>query len=178
MFLEKTEIFHQSPCLGDEGRLKIIARLSSDVEALLPYLNAVIKNCLYLSDIKKITFNKGLKIFSIHPKTIGITKLENITDAFNELEWIKNTINHTFDNKNNITPLESIRLRPYALQIWNLLPKQIGCDKCGHNTCTAFACKLMLGEAHPSRCPLLYNGEYEDCKAKLIKMLDVPEFLE
>jgi len=175
MFLEEINIVYTSPCIGDEGRMRAKARISTNVEEMLPYINGYMRNVNYFSELKKITFNKGMKIFCLEPEIARITKLNNITDAYMEFDWLKNMINSVYDRRDSIIPLETMRKRPYALHIYRLLPQKSNCRKCGQTTCMAFACRLMLGQDHPSKCPLLYNGEYEESKIKLISLLDVEE---
>jgi ArsR family metal-binding transcriptional regulator len=119
-----------------------------------------------------------MKIFCLESEAARITKLDNITVAYMEFDWLKNMINNVYDLRDTITPIETIRKRPTALQIYKLLPQKADCEKCGQMTCMAFACRLMQREDHPSKCPLLYSGEYEENKVKLIILLDVDEYVE
>jgi len=175
MYLERISIVQTTPCLGDEGRMKAKACLSTNVEEMLPYINGDMKNATYLADIKKLTFNKGMKIICLESKFARITKLDNITDAYMEFDWLKDMINNIYDRRDTIVPIETIRKRPTALQIYKLLPQKKECEKCGQTTCMAFACRLMQGQDHPSKCPLLYSGEYDESKVKLIVLLGVDE---
>jgi len=95
-----------------------------------------------------------------------------------EFDWLKNMINNVYDRRDTIVPIETIRKRPNALQLYKLLPQKKDCEKCGQTTCMAFACRLMQGQDHPSKCPFLYNGEYDENKVKLIILLGVDEYEE
>ncbi len=68
----------------------------------------------------------------------------NTTDAWQVIDWLKETINKTYQNKEEIEPsYERIR-RPHPLQLYNWLPAK-NCRKCGELCCIAFAVLLFSG---------------------------------
>jgi ArsR family metal-binding transcriptional regulator len=73
MILKEISIIYTSPCIGDEGRMIAKAKLSADVEDMLPYINGCMRNVSSFSELKKLTFNRGMKIFCLEPEVAHIT---------------------------------------------------------------------------------------------------------
>ena len=59
------------------------------------------------------------------------------------------------------------------MDVYKALPG-INCKKCGVDTCMAFASKLIEREMTPADCPPLFEAQYSEKQAALIKLLSPP----
>ena len=88
-----------------------------------------------------------------------MSKALNATDAWQILDWIKDTINETYEDRDSIQPSYERREGVTALDLFEWLPR-LNCGKCGEITCLAFAVKLLLGETRIEECRPLFTNEY------------------
>ncbi|MCL5773077.1 MAG: hypothetical protein M1536_01665 [Firmicutes bacterium] len=155
-FLKSITLCYVAPCIADETKIRLIAYFSSDISEILPYLNTVIKGASYNKNGPTLTYTKGRKIINLYNIKIAIAKADDIIDAWNILDEIKDLINETHKNKDTITPNNEAKVKITALQIYGWLPKT-NCKLCQEATCLAFAAKLLLGEQKLQNCSLLFS---------------------
>lgn len=168
MFLNTIKIIETSPCLAEKELFKAVSRASVSLTDLLPYLNSVLEKPDYQPASYSLVFKRGIIGITIQEDKISLTKFVNITQAYEILDWIKDLINDTYENRDAITPDYSVRKQVGLLKIYNLLPKK-NCKKCKETACMAFAGKLSKYEAAIEDCPLLLEAEYADLLEKLRK---------
>ena len=159
MFLENIEMTFMEPCVADPKRVRMFARMSRDISELMPYLNTVIKNATYNREGNTLCFTKEFRLITLYPEKIAMSKALNPTDAWQVLDWIKDTINETYEKRDSIQPDYERRAGVTALDIFEWLPR-LNCGKCGEPTCLAFAVKLLLGEKRIEECEPLFSAEY------------------
>ena len=147
------------PCVADTERVRMFARMSKDISDLMPYLNAVIKSATYNEDAKTLCFTKQFRLIALYPEKIAMAKALNPTYAWQTLDWIKDTINETHENRDSIQPSYQRRLSITALDIFDLLPR-LNCGECGEPTCLAFAVKFLLYEGKIEQCKPLFTAEH------------------
>ena len=160
MFLKDIEMVFMEPCVADPKHVRMYARMSRDISELMPYLNTVIRNATYSKEGNTLCFTKEFRLITIYPEKIALAKALNPTDAWQVLDWIKDTINETYENRDNIQPNYRRRAGVTALDIFEFLPR-LNCGKCGEPTCLAFAVKLLLGEKKIEECGPLFTEEYD-----------------
>ena len=160
MFLEDIEMVFVEPCVAGPEHVRMFARMSRDITELMPHLNTVIKNATYNKEGNTLCFTKEFRLIALYPKEIALAKALNPTDAWQVLDWIKDTINETYENRDNIQPNYRRRAGVTALDIFGFLPR-LNCGKCGEPTCLAFAVKLLLGERKIEECAPLFTEEYD-----------------
>lgn len=170
MFLEEINIIKTSPCLAEEEKIRVQALLSAKIGELLPYLNAVLPNPNYDPTANILTFKKEEKLFCLQDQRVSITKLRNLTHAYQEIDWLKNLINDTYAKRDSITPAYEGKKRPAAVQVYKLLPRT-NCKLCGQPSCLAFANKLSQMEAEINQCQPVFEEKYNDQRADLLKLL-------
>ena len=158
MFLEEIEMMFMEPCVANKG-VRLFARMSGDISELMPYLNTVIKNATYNKEGHTLCFTKEFRLITLYPEKIALGKALNPTDAWQMLDWIKDTINETYENRDGIQPNYQRRVGITALDIFELLPR-LNCGKCGEPTCLAFAVRLLLGERRIEECEPLFSAKY------------------
>jgi len=158
MFLEEIEMMFMEPCVANKG-VRMFARMSKDISGLMPYLNTAIKNATYNKDGNTLCFTKEFRLITLYPEKVAMAKALNPTDAWQVLDWIKDTINETYENRDSIQPSHERRVGVTALDFFEWLPR-LNCGKCGEPTCLAFAVRLLLGERGIEECEPLLTTEY------------------
>lgn len=148
------------PCKPGAERWNAIAHLSDDISAVLPYLNATLRDCIYDHQSGVLTWQRGGRRIVIRPKEIAVTNLEDREDAWKVVESLVKTINETWERRADIEPDYRKRERLKALDIYKLLPGT-NCKACGEPSCFAFALKVTVGEADIERCAPLFTDEYQ-----------------
>ncbi|HAL61241.1 MAG TPA: Fe-S cluster protein [Chloroflexi bacterium] len=148
------------PCKPGAERWNAIAHLSDDISAVLPYLNATLRDCIYDHQSGVLTWQRGGRRIVIRPKEIAVTNLEDREDAWKVVESLVKTINETWERRADIEPDYRKRERLKALDIYKLLPGT-NCKACGEPSCFAFALKVTVGEADIERCAPLFTDGYQ-----------------
>lgn len=159
MFLEEIEMMFMEPCVANKG-VRLFARTSRDISELMPYVNTVIKNATYNREGNTLCFTKDFRLITLYPEKIAMGKALNPTDAWQILDWIKDTINETYENRDSIQPNYERHAGVTALDVFEFLPR-LNCGKCGEPTCLAFAVRLLLGERKIEECEPLFTTEYD-----------------
>ncbi|RJQ39333.1 MAG: hypothetical protein C4550_05440 [Nitrospiraceae bacterium] len=158
-------------CLQDPVKIRVVGELTDDIGDVLPYLNATLKGGMYNHDAKNLSLKKDGRVITFHPKEIHITMLENKKKAKEILEWLKDVINKTYDNRQNIKPkLDSWPILS-AMSLSGYLPN-VKCEGCPANNCYAFARKLIDSEVNIEQCKPLFSNEYREKREKLLSLLE------
>ena len=178
MLLESYKITRTLPCLADPEKIRVIAEVSGEIYEVLPYLNAILKGCIYNHPALTLTIKKDGKLFTLHAHHITLAKIEDEKEAEEILKWLKNLINETYENRDRIEPNFSKGAELKALDIYRLLPGT-SCKKCGELTCLAFAVKLVGQEIEIGKCVPLFSEAYQEKRNVLLELLhaagyDVP----
>jgi ArsR family metal-binding transcriptional regulator len=183
MLLQSYKITRTLPCLADPMKIRVIAELSDEIQEVFPYLNAILKGCIYNHEALTLTIKKDGKLFTLHFRHITLAKIEDEKEAEEILKGLKGLINETYEKRDQIEPNYSRGADLKALDIYRLLPGT-NCKKCGELTCLAFAVKLVGQEIGIMQCVPLFSGDYQEKRKVLLELLhaagyDVPEvFLE
>jgi len=127
------------------------ANLDQDISEVLPYLNAELGGSAFVDDPPALTLSLHGKLITLHAKEIWINALEDSDEADRILEWLKQEINVTWENRKNIKPLFKIPPSPRIFDVMKYLPRT-NCGKCGLATCTVFAHQLCQGGCDPEKC--------------------------
>jgi len=170
MFLENIEMMNMGPCVGKDGRVWIIARMSRDITELMPYLNAVINSATYNPEADTLCFTMEARMITLRSEKIAVAKALNATDAWQVLDWIKDAINQAYENRDTIQPNYERHPGVTALDIYELLPG-LNCGECGEPTCLAFAVKMFLGEKKVEECAPLFTDEYYRLKGIVLDLV-------
>jgi len=170
MLLSSYKITRTLPCLADPEKIRVIAEISDEIHEVFPYLNAVLKGCIYNHPAFTLTIKKDGKLFTLHAHHITLAKIEDEKEAEEILKWLQDLINETFEKRDKIEPNYSKGAELKALDIFRLLPGT-NCKKCGELTCLAFAVKLVGQEIGIMKCPPLFTGEYEEKRDVLLDLI-------
>jgi ArsR family metal-binding transcriptional regulator len=178
MLLHSYKITRTLPCLADPMKIRVIAEVSEEIHETFPYLNAILKGCIYNHPANTLTIKKDGKLLTLHFRHITLAKIEDEKEAEEILRWLKGLINETYEKREQIEPNYSKGAELRALDIYRLLPGT-SCKKCGEPTCLAFAVKLVGQEIEIAKCIPLFSEEYQEKRNVLLELLqaagyDVP----
>ena len=170
MLLESYQISRILPCLADPEKIRVIAEVTGEIYEAFPYLNAILKGCIYNHPALILTIKKDGKLFTLHARHITLAKIEDEKEAEEILKWLKNLINETYENRDRIEPNFSKGAELKALDIYKLLPGT-SCKNCGELTCLAFAVKLVGQEIEIAKCVPLFSDQYQEKRNVLLELL-------
>jgi ArsR family metal-binding transcriptional regulator len=157
------------PCMADETRVRLIAHLTGDLTAVLPYLNGRMPQASFNAGPCTLTFMDGQRMVTLYPRRIAIGKADDLLDAWRTLEHIRVLVNATWAQRATLVPSYVLRSKPPALEIYKRLPRT-NCRACGEQTCMAFAVKLWQGRAAPSQCVPVFAEEHGELRAALLEI--------
>lgn len=160
--LKAITLCYVAPCMADEKKIRLIAYFDRGITEILPYLNTVIKGASYNKNASTLTFAKECRLINLYNIKVTIAKADDIIDAWKILDELKELINKTYKNIDNIKPNYEEKVKVTALQIYGWLPKT-NCRVCGEATCLAFAVKFLQGEQKLSKCaPLSTESKFAE----------------
>jgi DNA phosphorothioation-dependent restriction protein DptG len=183
MLLNSYKIARVLPCMADPEKIRVIAEISDEIHEVFPYLNAVLKGCIYNHPALTLTIKKDGKLLTLHFQHITLAKIEDEKEAEEILKWLRDLINETYEHRDQIEPNYSKGAELKALDIFKLLPGT-NCKKCGELTCLAFAVKLVGQEIGITSCIPIFSEEFKEKRKVLLELLhdagfEVPsEFLD
>ena len=157
------------PCMADETRVRLIAHLTGDLAAVLPYLNSRMPQACFNAGPCTLTFMDGQRMVTLYPRRIAIGKADELVDAWRTLEKIRMLVNTTWAQRSAIVPSYVRRSKPPALEIYKRLPRT-NCKACGEQTCMAFAVSLWQGRVVPSQCLPVFAEEHAELRAALLEI--------
>ena len=170
MLLHSYKITRTLPCLADPMKIRVIAEVSEEIQEVFPYLNAVLKGCIYNHPANTLTIRKDQKLITLHALHITLAKIEDEKEAEENLQWLKDLINETYANRAGIEPNYSMAAELKALDVFKLLPGT-NCKECGELACLAFAVKLVGRDTEIGKCDPLFLEEYQGKKKVLLELL-------
>jgi ArsR family metal-binding transcriptional regulator len=144
------------PCEPGAERFSAIARLTVDISAALPYLNATLRGAIYHRTANALTWKKGGHNLAFHAYQIATSNVDDYDAAVKEIDGLIKLINRTWERRSEITPDYETRQRPPLMAVYKLLP-QTNCKQCGEPTCYSFAIKLVASQKQLADCPPLHE---------------------
>ena len=159
-----------SPCVADEDKIRIIAEVSGDLQASMPYLNALDCRASLTADGRSLSFVDGHRTVVLYPDRIAAAKPDDIVDAWLMLERIRRRVNETWARRHAIEPCTITRRRPPALEIFKRLPGT-NCGLCGELTCMALALRASTGDVSVSRCTPMLEPEHAQRRLALLEVV-------
>jgi len=170
MLLHSYKITRTLPCLADPEKIRVIAEISDEIHEVFPYLNAILKGCIYNHPALTLTIKKDGKLFTLHAHHITLAKIEDQKEAEEILGWLRDLINESYEKRDQIEPNYSMTAELKALDIFRLLPGT-NCRKCGELTCLAFAVKLVGRDTEITKCDPLFSEKYQGKRNVLLEIL-------
>ena len=170
MVLHSYQITRVLPCLADPEKIRVIAEVSGEIYEVFPYLNAILKGCIYNHPANTLTIRKDQKLITLHALHITLAKIEDEKEADEILSWLKDLVNETYEKRDQIEPNFSMAAELKALDIFKLLPGT-NCRKCGEPTCLAFAVKLAGRDVEITECDPLFSEGHQEKRKVLLDLL-------
>lgn len=164
-------------CVADPTKIRLVAHLSGDLTAALPYLNALLPTASFTPGGPSLTYMDGYRMVCLYPRRITIAKADDLVDAWRVLEAVRRQVNEAWSERTDIEPCFTTRKRPPALEIYRRLPRT-NCGLCGEPSCLAFAVRVWQGERSPAGCIPVFGGDFGHLREALVEIcrgLGVPE---
>jgi ArsR family metal-binding transcriptional regulator len=170
MLLNSYKITRILPCIADPEKIRVIAELSDEIHEIFPYLNAVLKGCIYNHPALTLTIRNEEKLVTLHTHHVTLTLIEDEKEAQEILDRLRNLINETYQKMDLIEPnySEGDHLKPSDIQ--RLLPGT-NCKKCGFRSCLAFAFKLVDQKIEVVKCLPLFSDQFKEKRKVLFEIL-------
>lgn len=149
------------PCEPGAERYSALARLTTDISEILPYLNATLRGAVYHQAANTLTWKKGGHNIAFHAYEIATSNVEDRLAAIKELNGLIALVNRTWERRAEITPDYELHQRPAPMAIYKLLP-QTNCRECGEPTCFSFALKLAASQRSIGDCPAILAPQYAE----------------
>ena len=159
------ELF-EPPCLPGSPRWGAKVRVDADLADLLPYLNGALKKRFFDPNSQTIVFKLNGHGVAVRPREIRIGNLIDKDEGEKVAKEVIDFINDIHEKREEITPDNTRREPPKAIEIFKLLPKT-NCRKCGQLTCMAFATALAKGDVDLDDCPELFEEKYRENRKKI-----------
>jgi ArsR family metal-binding transcriptional regulator len=158
MYLDSLALTRTLPCLAQAGKIIVIGKPNRSLTDVLPYLATLPGIIAYNPDAQTLTFRRPAGFMTLYADRVYITQLKNADEGLELLAALKDAINATWDNRDQLVAVTLTRRAPRPLDVWTLLP-QTNCRQCGEATCMAFAMGLLQHKRNVIECPLLQADE-------------------
>lgn len=162
------------PCEPGAERYSALARLTTDISEVLPYLNATLRGAVYHQAANALTWKKGGHNIAFHAYEIATSNVEDREAAIKELDGLIALVNRTWERRAEITPDYELHQRPTPMAVYKLLPLT-NCRECGEPTCFSFALKLVASQRSIRDCPPIFAPPYaENLQALQAIVIEAP----
>lgn len=143
----------------------------ADASEVMPYLNAELPRAQYDPTHPVIIWRRERFSFALRPTELWAHFFKERSQAEEAIAREIDFINHTWGNKDRITPNHNPKTPPAAGLVYPHLPLT-NCKQCGEETCLGFAWKLARGEAELDKCPPMNTPEYTEKRRCLLELLE------
>ena len=172
MFLDSIALTRTLPCLAEPGKIIVIGKPSRSLDEVLPYLATLPgitpalepqavwcgASVAYNPLAHTLTFRRPAGFMTLYTDRVYVTQVRNADEGLDLLSALKDAINATWDNRQQLVAVTLARRAPRPLDVWTLLP-QTNCRQCGEATCMAFAVGLLQHRRTVIECPPLHADE-------------------
>ncbi len=153
-FLDSIVLVQTTPCLAEPGKIIVVGRPSSALNAVLPYLATLPNVIAYNPNAPALTFRRQPGFLTLYADRVYITQVTDHEEGQQLLAALTDAINATWTHRHAITAVTTRRAAPRPLDVWSLLP-QTNCGECGEPTCMAFAFALIQQRRALAECAVL-----------------------
>ena len=170
MYLDSIALTRTLPCLAEPGKIIVIGKPNRSLAEVLPYLATLPGIVAYNPDAQTLTFRRPAGFMTLYADRVYITQVRSADEGLELLAALKDAINATWDNRQQLVAVTLARRAPRPLDVWTLLP-QTNCKQCGEATCMAFAVSLLQHQRSVIECPPLHaDAALTDRRATLEAM--------
>lgn len=157
-YLASIALTRTLPCLAEPGKIIVIGKPNRSLDEVLPYLATLPGIIAYNPEARTLTFRRPVGFMTLYADRVYITQVGNVDEGLELLTALKDAINATWDNREQLVAVTVGRRAPRPLDVWTLLP-QTNCKQCGEATCMAFAVGLLQHKRNVMECPPLRADE-------------------
>jgi ArsR family metal-binding transcriptional regulator len=156
--LQIMEIRQLLPCIADESKFRIIARLKPALGGALKLMEPLFPRARYSEKIGALIIQSGNILITLYSTgNVTMTMIKSEAEAKEILENLKNTINKAIAS--GVTPVPREKVKVDHAEIYEYLPKT-NCRICGEQSCYTFAIKLIGRETTLDKCTPLLESKY------------------
>ena len=154
-------------CVPGAARWGVQISLPTDISDVFPYLNAIMDNAWYDHRNRVLILREPEQAYALRPNEIRVARVKDRLQAQQITGEFVDTVNRTWQERDNITPRFTERRLPTVMDIFKLLPRS-NCKQCGYPTCMAYAADLRTGTVHLEQCPPLSQPEHAENRKKIL----------
>lgn len=158
IYLYSIALTRTLPCLAEPGKIIVIGKPNRSLADVLPYLATLPGIIAYNPDAHTLTFRRPAGFMTLYVDRVYITQVGSAAEGLELLAALKDAINATWDQREQLVAVTLARRAPRPLDVWTLLP-QTNCRQCGEATCLAFAVGLLQHKRSVIECPPLHADE-------------------
>ncbi len=159
-----------SPCLADLGKIRATIELDEEIYEAFPYINSILKSCIYNHPAMILVLKKDGKIITLYPRKVTVTKAAGENDVWETMEWLENLMRDVLAKKDQIKPDYGSGAELKAMDIYEFLPGT-NCGDCDELSCLDFAAKLLSKEKNIVRCPPLFTPKLKENRKVIGELL-------
>jgi ArsR family metal-binding transcriptional regulator len=170
MYLDSIALTRTLPCLAESGKIIVVGKPNRPLDGVLPYLATLPGVTTYNPTAHTLTFRRLAGFMTLYADRVYLTQVRDTDEGLEILAALKDAINATWDNRQQLVAVTLARRAPRPLDVWTLLP-QTNCRRCGEATCMAFAVGLLQHKRSVIECsPLHADDNLTDRRAALEAM--------
>jgi ArsR family metal-binding transcriptional regulator len=158
------------PCVPGAEHWSAQARLETDINEVLPYLNSRFPGAQYDVKARVLIMKMDGKKCAFRPGLISAAPVADREEADKILNGLCGLVNETWKDRGSIEPSYEQKSSPSVMDLYRRLPRT-NCKKCGYATCMAFAADLREGKTDLSCCPELTLDQYRENREALQALL-------
>jgi ArsR family metal-binding transcriptional regulator len=155
MLINAIKLTRTYPCLSEPGKIVVVGEPDAPIDGVLPLLNAILPSVVSYNPMAGVmTVRRQPGLLTLYPQRVTLTQVANVEEALELLAAVRDLLNQTWVQREQIQPRQEGRRTPRPLDVYELLPRT-NCRACGEATCMAFAFGLLQGRHRPEACPPL-----------------------
>jgi ArsR family metal-binding transcriptional regulator len=158
------------PCIPGAPSWSARVSLESDIEPVLPYLNAQLEGAEYEPEAKVLVWADQRYKFAFRPREIKAGPAQDREEAQRLVDRAIALVNEIWQDREHLEPRHEKRTVVNLMQLYRLLPRT-NCGECGCGTCMAFAAALKEGDTELTSCPVLEQPAHEENREKLVELV-------
>ncbi|WP_407354914.1 (Fe-S)-binding protein [Methanolobus sp. WCC5] len=157
--IEVVEIRQFLPCIADNSKYRIIARMEPPLEGAVKLLEPLYPRARYSENLGVLIIQKGSIIITVYSTgNVTMTMISDTDEAEEILNDLMKSINDAI-RKGIKASSSGEKVRVDHNEIYKYLPGT-NCHICGEQSCYSFAIRLMAKETTLDRCTPLLEQKY------------------
>ncbi|MDM7934291.1 MAG: (Fe-S)-binding protein, partial [Methanothrix sp.] len=157
--LEVTEVRQLLPCIADETKFRVIARMEPPLGGALRLIEPLFPRARYSERIGALIIQRGSAIITLYASgNVTMTMMGSKEEAKAILEGLRGTINDAIEK--GVTPVPREKVKVDHTEVYRYLPRT-DCRACGEQSCYSFAIRLVAKETTLDKCTPLLDPRYD-----------------